>query len=129
VAINATYVAQTTITGPGIGAGGGPYVQDSSQSAPPNGNAPPPASYTLASGANPIALPASTAGFAFTRVQIMPIPGSANAKYITTSGGTRVTPSSSGNYWTTGSITQPAGPGDTIYLNSAGIEELILVFS
>lgn len=129
MAINATYVAQTTITGPGIGAGGGPYVADSSQTAPPNANAPPPTSYELASGANTIALPLSSAGFTFTRVQMMPPASSTNAKYITTSAPARVIPSASGNFWTTGSITLPAGPGDTIYLNSAGIEALILVFS
>lgn len=129
MAYNATYVAQTTITGSGIGAGGGPYVQDSSQTAPSNANAPPPTSYELASGANTITLPTSGAGFAFSRVQMMPPAASTNAKYLTTSAPARVIPSASGNYWTTGSITLPAGPGDSIYLNSAGIEALVLVFS
>jgi hypothetical protein len=129
VGYNATYVAQTTLTGPGLGAGSAPYVVDSSQTAPPNSNAPPPTSFELAVGANTITLPTSGAGFAFTRVQVMPPASSTNAKYLTTSAPARVIPSASANYWTTGSITLPAGPGDTIYLNSAGIEALLLVFS
>lgn len=128
--LTATYQATTTIVGSGVGVGAGPFLQDSAQTAPQNMNAPPPTSFTLANGANTIPMPASSAGFTFTRVQIMPPASSALNKYITTSGGARVLPANSSNFWTTGSITLPVGPSDTaVYVNSAGIETLELAFS
>jgi hypothetical protein len=126
VSFQATYQATTTLTGSGVGPN---PLQDTQQTAPINTNAPPMTSFALAMGANTITLPASAEGFAFTRVQMMPPAGSANQKYLTTSAPARVIPSASANYWTTGSITLPAGPGDSVYINSAGAERLILAFS
>ena len=122
----AVYQGTTTLTGAGVG---GVPVQDTATTAPSNNNAPPLGSFTLAAGANTIPLPAATSGFAFTRVQMMPPAASVNNKYVTTSAPARVIPSTNTNYWTTGSITLPAGPGDTVYMNSAGIETLVLAFS
>src|SRR5450631_2494619 len=123
----AVYVGSTSLSGSGLGSGQGPAVQDTATTAPSNSNAPPLATFTCAAGANTITLPAASAGFAFSRVQIMPPSGSTNNKYLTTSAPARVIPSAT-NFWTTGSITLPAGPGDLVYLNSVGIETLVLAF-
>jgi len=125
----ATYQATLTVIGSGLGSSGAPYLQDSQQTQPSSTTSAPPGKFTLAAGANTIPLPATALGYAFTKVMIMPPGSSSNNKYITTSGGTRVLPSSSSNYWTTGSITLCVGPGDTIYINSNGAEDLLLGYA
>jgi hypothetical protein len=129
MAYTATYQATLTVLGSGLGSAGAPYLQDSQQTQPTSQNTAPPGKVTLAVGANTIALPASALGYAFTKVVLMPPGASSNNKYITTSGGTRVIPSAVANFWTTGSITLPAGPGDTIYVNSNAAEDLILGYA
>ena len=127
--INATYQATLTVLGSTLGPGGGPLIQDTQVSQPTNTNAPGPMSAQLVAGNITIVLPPAATGFTYTKVVLMPAPASVNGKVLCTSGFARVIPSTVSNSWTTGSITLPAGPGDSLYITSAGTEQLLIGFA
>jgi hypothetical protein len=129
MAYQATYQATLFLTGSGLGVTG-PIMQDTQQTQPTNVNAPPLTSQlTVDDAVTTIVLPSVASGFAFTKVVLMPPSGSSIAKYLCTVGGSRLYPSSSSNNWTTGSVTLPAGPGDTIYVFAMGTEYLVIGFA
>ena len=129
--LNATYSAQTVVTGNGFGAGGTPPFEDTAQTTPPSTNAPLPQSYGLAANAVTTLLMPGTQ-YAFSRVQLMPMPQagqpSSNVKNVAC-GIAPLGPWYFGPNWTAGSVTLPATPGSSLNFYSAGAEVLMAVFS
>lgn len=126
MAVTATYYGTTVLQGVGISAQQGPYMQDTQTTAPTNFNAPPPEHFNLtAASYTYIIVPA---GFTISRAQLMPPNGSTNAKTIY--GVTSMTPDATGfSNWTTGSITIPVSPGQTIAIYSPAAESIAVAYS
>ena len=120
---NGSYQAQLQITGPGFGAGGSPFLEDTGQTTPGGTNVPPPESFTLQVGLNTLLLPPAT--FAFSRAMLLPPAGSTNAKSFTDSAGTHTALSG----WTGGSNTVCCVPGGSIWIVSAGVETLTVGYA
>lgn len=122
--INATFQATTQLTGSGLSAGMVPILQDTPQTAPANTNAPPPTTYTTTNGTTQWVWPAASLGYSFTRVHLMPPPGSSLSKTVK---GVNTDTGFPG--WTTGSIVLPATPGGSAYVTATAGESVIAVFS
>jgi hypothetical protein len=133
VSLNATYVAQTQLTGAGIGTGASPVIIDTPQTTVSSTNAPPPDTFTLISGTVILLFPPISAGYAFTRVNLMPVGGSVpstNAKTILGVNPTTLTVDATGIAgWLTGSITIGAAPGGMFAVTSSGGESLQAAYS
>lgn len=122
--LNAVYQAVTQLSGGGISVGGIPLMADTPASTPANPNAPPPASYAVISGTVQLVWPSSAEGYTFTRVQLLPPPGSTISKTVKGSFGDTGLPG-----WTTGSITLPAAPGGSAVVTANGTETILAAFS
>ena len=131
--LNAVYVAQTQLTGAGIGPGAGPAILDTPQTTTSSTNAPPPDTFTLVVGALLVLFPPVSAGYTFTRVQLMPIGGgvpSTNAKTILGINLVTMVVDATGiSGWVTGSNTIGASPGGGVVISSSGGESLQAVYS
>ena len=131
MALTATYVAQTTVTGPGINPAGTPNVQDSLATAPQSTNAPSTETWKLKAGQQMVfLLPDNT--FSFSRVQLMPPQSSTNAKTVLGVNAATFPPvfdTTGLPGWTTGSVTLPAVPGGAIGIYSTTDEELQVAYS
>ena len=125
---NGSYQATVTITGSGIGLGGAPVLQDTSQTTPPGTNVPPPDSVTLTANATTVILfPPAT--FQFTRITLLPPAGSTVAKIACGISSSMVQDVTGLPGWTQGSMSFPAVPGAMMGISANGAETLAIAYS